>query len=300
MFSSIFFILSISFLAQDIKVTSGSIKLYKDYKSQFVDSRTIAVWLPDGYNETESYSVLYMHDGQNLFDANTTWHGLAMEVDAVLGKLITDNKVQKTIVVGIYNNGDYRHSEYFPEKIIKNIPDGSRKIVVENQLKSKPQADNYLRFLVEELKPFIDKNFYTKTDLSNTIVGGVSMGGLISLYAMCEYPQVFGGAICMSTHLPMVKDQQLAMVADLDVASKFRNYLLENLPSPDNHKIYMDYGDQTLDAYYKTFQQKIDMVLNEKRYNDKSWTTKFFAGEGHSEASWTKRLDIPLVFMLPK
>jgi predicted alpha/beta superfamily hydrolase len=124
------------------KVSSGKIEHFENFKSNFVDARNIDVWLPDGYSDKEKYAVLYMHDGQMLFDADITWNKQSWEVDEVAGKLITENKTQKFIVVGIWNNGEYRHSEYFPQRIIKDIPEPTKKILVEEQLKNKPQSDN--------------------------------------------------------------------------------------------------------------------------------------------------------------
>ena len=286
--------------AQEIKVSSGKIQRLENFPSKFVDARNVDVWLPDGYSEKEKYAVLYMHDGNMLFDANLTWNKQAWEVDETAGKLMAENKTRKFIVVGIWNNGDFRHAEYFPQKIIANIPEATRKIVVEEQLKNKPQADNYLKFLVEELKPFVDKNFSTKKNMKNTFIAGSSMGGLISLYAICEYPTVFGGAACISTNTPMIKSVKIGIIADSDVAEKFRDYLLKNLPNPKNHKIYFDYGDQTLDAFYKPFQEKIDLIMIKKGFTYKNWVTKFFPGDDHSEKSWRKRLSIPLEFLLKK
>jgi enterochelin esterase-like enzyme len=280
------------------KVSSGKIEHFENFKSNFVDARNIDVWLPDGYSDKEKYAVLYMHDGQMLFDADITWNKQSWEVDEVAGKLITENKTQKFIVVGIWNNGEYRHSEYFPQRIIKDIPEPTKKIVVEEQLKNKSQSDNYLKFLVTEVKPFIDKTFATKTDRKNTFVAGSSMGGLISLYAICEYPKVFGGAACISTHTPMIMKEKLGAVADADIASKFRDYLKTQLPNPKNHKIYFDYGDQTLDSFYKPFQEKIDAIMIEKGFTSKNWITKFFPGKDHSENSWNERFNIPLEFLL--
>lgn len=280
------------------KVSSGKIERFENFPSQYVDARNIDVWLPDGYSDKEKYAVLYMHDGQMLFDADITWNKQSWEVDEVAEKLITENKTQKFIVVGIWNNGEYRHSEYFPQRIIKDIPEPTKKIVVEEQLKNKSQSDNYLKFLVTEVKPFIDKTFATKTDRKNTFVAGSSMGGLISLYAICEYPKVFGGAACISTHTPMIMKEKLGAVADADIASKFRDYLKTQLPNPKNHKIYFDYGDQTLDSFYKPFQEKIDAIMIEKGFTSKNWITKFFPGKDHSENAWHERFNIPLEFLM--
>lgn len=293
-------LISFHVMAQGLTVTSGKIERFDNFKSKFVSSRTIAVWVPDGYTKNEEYAVLYMHDGQMIFDASITWNKQSWDVATIAGKLINENKTQKFIVVGIWNNGIYRHSEYFPEKIIAEIPESTKKIVVEQQLQNKPQADNYLKFITSELKPFIDSTFSTKKEQSTTFIAGSSMGGLISLYAICEYPTIFGGAACVSMHSPMVMKENISELTDSHVAAPFRNYLKTNLPDPKNHTIYFDYGDQTLDSYYKDYQEKIDTILIEKGFKEPQWITKFYPGKDHSEQSWSARLDSILLFLLKK
>ena len=146
---------------------------------------------------------------------------------------------------------------------------------------------------MEELKPFIDKTFPTLPDVNNTFVAGSSMGGLISLYAICEYPEVFGGAACLSTHWvgTFATDNN-------PIPAVFMNYFGSHLPNPANHKIYFDYGDKTLDALYKPFQLKMDQIMKLNGFTSKNWITKEFQGADHSEKSWCKRLDIPVVFLL--
>lgn len=303
-FTFLFLFITIFVFAQIPTVYSGSIKRFENFKSTFVDARNIDVWLPGDYSEKEKYAVLYMHDGQMLYDSAITWNKQAWEVDEVAAELQAKGITQKFIVVGIWNNGKYRHSEFFPQKIIANIPAKTQKMIVAEQLQGKPQADNYLTFLVKELKPFIDKNFSTYKDKNHTFIAGSSMGGLISLYAICEYPNIFSGAACISTHSPMIAPDKLRTATDIDVdadiAAKFREYLRLNLPNPKSHKIYFDYGDQTLDSFYKPFQEKIDLIMKEKGYSEKNWTTQFFEGADHSEKSWHKRLELPLFFLLEK
>jgi predicted alpha/beta superfamily hydrolase len=293
-------LLLLSFLsqAQEVTVSSGSLERFPAFTSKYVDARNIDVWLPDGYSDKETYAVLYMHDGNMLYDASTTWNKQAWEVDDIAGKLIAEHKTKPFIIVGIWNNGTYRHSEYFPQKIIDNIPDATRKVVLKEQLLDKPQADNYLKFIVTELKPFIDGHFSTKKQRKHTFIAGSSMGGLISLYAICEYPKVFGGAACLSTHTPVIMKEKIDETADVAVASKFRDYLKTHLPNPKQHKIYFDYGDQTLDAYYQPYQEKIDVLMVEKGFTSKNWVTRFFPGKDHSENAWQERLELPLLFLL--
>ena len=186
----------------------------------------------------------------------------------------------------------------FHKKVLKDIPDKVRKIIGEEQLKNKPQADNYFKYLVTELKPFIDSAFSTLQDRNITFIAGSSMGGLISLYAICEYPKVFGGAACLSTHTPLSMKEKIFSNVDKDVASKFRNYLTAHLPDPKTHKNYMDYGEKMLDSFYMPCQQKIDGIMKAKGFTADNWVTIYFPGEEHSEKSWGKRLDAPLLFLL--
>jgi len=295
---ALFFTLSI--YAQQIKVNSGTIQRFEKFKSQFIEARNVDVWLPNGYSPNEKYAVLYMHDGQMLFDAEQTWNKQAWEVDEMAGKLISEKKTQKFIVVGIWNNGSMRHQEFFPQKAFEQLTAEQQEFVSNEYLSNKkidkafhPISDNYLKFIVTELKPFIDKSFSTKTDRKNTFIAGSSMGGLISMYAICEYPKIFGGAACLSTHW-----SGIYQIDNNPIPGVFYNYLKNHLPNPKNHKIYFDYGDQTLDALYPTLQKQVDIIMVEKGFTAKNWTTQFFPGKDHSEKSWAARLNIPLEFLL--
>ncbi|MDE5419425.1 hypothetical protein L3049_15620 [Labilibaculum sp. DW002] len=280
----------------------GTIDEYPDFQSKYVTMRNVDVWLPEGYSETHKYSVLYMHDGQMLYDPEKSWNKQAWDVDNVATELLKANKIKDFIVVGIWNGGQTRHIDYFPQKPFEDLSQ-TEKDTVNAQLKRssrtneifKPVSDNYLKFIVKELKPFIDKKYSVHTKKENTFIMGSSMGGLISMYAICEYPNIFGGAACLSTHWVGT-----FTLDNNPVPNAFINYLSENLPNPRGHKIYFDCGDQTLDALYPAIQEKVDAVMTAKGYDDTNWMTKFFPGENHSENAWNKRLNIPLEFILGK
>ncbi len=299
----IFFLLltSISF-GQIPKVSTGTIQRLENFKSNFVDSRNVDVWLPDGYSNTQKYAVLYMHDGNMLYDAETTWNKQSWEVDEVAGKLIQEEKTKKFIVVGVWNNGQKRHPEYFPKKPYESLSQTQKDTITAQLQKAgrtkevfQPISDLYLKFLVTELKPYIDEHFSTLKDKSNTVIAGSSMGGLISMYAICEYPEVFGGAACISTHWPGTFSTQNNPIPDA-----FINYMNDHLPNPKTHTIYFDYGNKTLDALYPDLQKKVDVVMAQKGFTTTNWTTQFFEGKDHSEKSWAERLHIPLEFLLKK
>jgi enterochelin esterase-like enzyme len=299
----LFFLFSLMAKAQIIpKVTSGTIERIEAFKSEFIDNRMIDIWLPENYTSNKKYAVLYMQDGQMLFDPTTTWNKQAWEVEAVLTKLIQENKIKATIVVGVWNGGKVRHASYFPQKPYENLSKEEKELVTKKlQEKGRttdaffPNSDNYLKFIVKELKPYIDKKYSVKTRKEDTFIAGSSMGGLISMYAICEYPEVFGGAICMSTHWPGSFESE-----NNPIPNAFLKYLEANLPNSTDHKIYFDCGDQTLDAMYPEIQKKVDAVMIKKGFSEKNWLTKYFPGKEHSEKSWNERLPIPIEFILKK
>lgn len=283
-------------------VESGKIERLENFNSKFVTSRNVDIWLPDGYSKSKKYSVLYMHDGQMLYDSTFTWNKQAWDVDDVATKLFEAGKVKDFIVVGIWNGGATRHPDYYPQKPYENMTNEERSFVVEELKEAKrihdtfaPMSDNYLKFLVKELKPYVDKNYSVHKDRNNTFIAGSSMGGLISMYAICEYPKVFGGVACMSTHWVGTFSLE-----NNPIPNSLIKYLSENLPNPKNHKIYFDCGDETLDALYPDIQKRIDSVMITNGFDETNWLTKYFPGENHSEYSWKKRLHIPLEFLLGK
>lgn len=291
-------------IAQSIpKVNKGSITRIENFNSKYVASRNIDIWLPQDYNINNKYAVLYMQDGQMLYDSNTTWNKKSWMLQDAITKLTNENKINNVIVVGIWNSGERRHSEYFPQKPFQQLSKAQQEVVYNGVRKNNVSvfnnyelnADNYLKFIVEELKPFIDQKFSTHTNFTNTFIGGSSMGGLISMYAVCEYPKIFGGAICMSTHWPGIFEME-----NNPIPEAFINYLAFNLPRAKNHKIYFDCGDKTLDALYPPIQNKVDEVMRKKGYSEKNWMTQYFPGQEHSEVAWSQRVEIPLSFMLAK
>ncbi len=297
---SVFF-LELAAVAQLPAVVSGRLQRHENFASAYVTSRNVDVWLPEGYTSSKKYNVLYMHDGQMLFDSATTWNKQAWDVDDVISELLQQQKIKDLIVVAIWNGGTTRHSDYFPQKPFEALSKAEKDTVYSAARTNavsvfnnyKIQSDNYLKFLVREVKPFIDKNYSVYKDRSHTFIAGSSMGGLISLYAICEYPKIFGGAACLSTHWPGIFSME-----NNPVPNAFFNYMKNHLPNPKKHKLYFDYGNATLDALYPPLQQQADAIMIEKGFTGVNWTTKFFPGEDHSEKAWNKRLHIPLTFLL--
>ena len=269
--------------------------LYENFPSKFVDSRNVEVFLPSGYDTLESCPVLYMFDGQNIFHGKKSWmsneynHG--WQVDDTIDSLNKIGVIPPLIVVGIFNIGDKRASEYMPSKpkneVEKRIASAD-KWIREDYQKWGISSDQFLKFLVKELKPYIDTNFKTNRGRNSTFLAGASMGGLVSAYAISEYPDIFGGAACISTDWP-------------ELNGVFLEYLKNNLPSPKNHKIYFDFGTKGLDSLYEPYQLIIDTLMIKHGYEEnKNWITMKFNGADHNENFWRKRFHYPLKFFFNK
>ena len=183
---------------------TGILRTHENMPSRFVDARRIDVWLPPGYEQDplRRFPVLYMHDGQNLFDPALSYIGVDWGMDEVLTRLAAEGRIREAIVVGIWNTPK-RFQEYMPAKAIteSGLPESWPDMAW--MQKERVVSDDYLRFLVEELKPFIDTTYRTLPGRGDTAIMGSSMGAFISLYALTEYPDVFGGAGCVSTHWPL-------------------------------------------------------------------------------------------------
>lgn len=261
----------------------GTLHRHAGFPSRHVALRHVDVWLPPGYDEATArrYPVLYLHDGQNLFLPELSNTKIDWGVDEAIVDLMREDGFDGAIVVGVWCTPD-RLREYMPQK-----PPARSLLARFAHLPGKsPQSDAYLRFLVGEVKPFIDATYRSQPGPDHTFITGSSMGGLVSLYAVIEYPDVFGGAGCLSTHWPICGHE---MAADM----------VRALPPPGSHRLYFDYGTATLDAQYEPYQRRVDELLAASGWtHGQDWLTMKFEGAEHNEAAWRARLHIPLRFLL--
>jgi enterochelin esterase-like enzyme len=279
---------------------TGKIVRLEKFASKHVDARNIDIWLPHNFealkNKGQKFNVIYMHDGQMLFDPKITWNKQAWHIDRAVSGLMNSGQIGPTMVVGIWNNAQFRHSEYFPQKYLQHMLPLPRAELIAKGLQGRPQSDAYLKFLVEELKPYIDAHFPTAADLRRNVLMGSSMGGLISLYAMNEYPQVFGGAAGLSTHWMGTHDH------NSHVPLAAFNYLRDHLATPSFHRIYQDHGTIELDAKYAPYQVLVNQIIRDKGYVETgpkpNFMTRVFEGTGHNERVWAERVEIPILFLL--
>jgi len=230
------------------------------YIPQLNRTRRIWVYLPDNYKVSKKkYPVLYMHDGQNVFDDKTSLAG-EWGVDEYLD---TAN-ITRCIVVAIDNGGEKRMNEYAPYDFKPNR-DASKSVTAEGGL--------YIDFIVKTLKPFIDKKYRTLRDKNNTYITGSSLGGLISLYAVLKYPKVFGGAGIFSPAFWICEPQLL-------------NYIKAR-GKKVNSRIYFycgkQEGESTVQDMLKIFvdlasisRSKMTSVIRDNgRHNEETWRKEF-------------------------
>lgn len=163
-------------------VSKGTLERISPFTSQHIPSRFIDIWLPPGYSTQKKYDVLYMHDGQMLFDANTTWNHQEWKVDEVAGTLIEQNKVRPFIVVGIPNAGAGRHSEFYPQQPFNTLNKPTQNQMY--QIKRSPNSflfdgpiysDDYLKFIVTEVVPYIESHYPVNKGAEHRYLGGSSM-----------------------------------------------------------------------------------------------------------------------------
>ena len=239
----------------------GKVEYHKEFLSILLNNkRDIVVWLPIGYNPQKTpekkYPVLYMHDGQNIMDPKTAFVGKDWRVDETVMKLIKQKKIKEIIVVGIYNSPDRLDEYSWTEK-----------------------GQNYLKFIVSELKPFIDINYKTLASGENTAIMGSSMGGLISFYAAWHYPDVFSMAGCLSSSFYFNNDKSIKLVEEYNGPKK-------------SVKFYIDHGE---DGSLRG--QKMFVELSKKGYIIGQDIDYYYAPRAeHNEKEWAARLERPLLF----
>ena len=273
-------------------VRHGRLERLPALASRHVDPRPVDVWLPPGYDGRRPHAVLYMHDGQMLFDPAITWNKQAWEVDRMAAPLLARGELRDFIVVAPWNSGALRFAEYFPQAWLAHLDTTWRQALDKRALQGPPRGDAYLRFLAQELKPAIDARYATRREREHTFLAGSSMGGLISLYGLCEHPRVFGGAACLSTHWIGGFERN-----DVVPEAAIR-YLREKLPPPDSVRLWMDRGDQELDALYDQAQARVDALMAAKGFRAPRFSSRVYAGTGHNERAWRDRLPEVLGFLL--
>jgi predicted alpha/beta superfamily hydrolase len=258
---------------------TGNIQEHRGFRSKILaNRRDVLVYLPSGYRRLgrRRYPVLYLQDGQNVFDAATSFSSVEWGVDETAQGLVRKNLIEPLIIVAIANAGVDRIHEYTPTRGIIDAAASRKK-------RSRGLARQYGRFLIEELKPYIDRRYRTKRESEFTGLGGSSLGGLLTLSLGLWFPNVFSKLIVMS---PSVWWDNKIVVK-----------LVENLDAKLPLKIWLDTG--TNEPGWEQTRTLRDALIEKgwRLYDDLQYTE--MEGGQHSEAAWAARIDPALRFLFP-
>lgn len=254
----IFIFVSLCAYGQELEVSSGRIIRVENFPSFYIPPRNIDIWLPEHYSQNKKYKVLYMHDGQKLFNTNQLQSFKEWRIDETLDSLMNHSVIDDCIVVGISMISSHREAEYFPEKALTYISSKHRKRFISDQLPTGPSADAYLKFIIHELKPYIDKNFSVLTSPENTTMAGSEAAALISLYAICEYPEVFHSVACISPTWYINTNER--------ISKALLKYLKKHIPDPAVHRFYFSHDTSIPDHNRNKILKKLNQIFTKKKY----------------------------------
>jgi predicted alpha/beta superfamily hydrolase len=291
-------IVGIAFSPSAMAQDQGRFVEMPEVKSAFLEPSHVTVWLPPGYDTSKRrYGVVYMHDSQNLFFLERSNFNKVWAADKSALRLIAAGKVSPFIIVGVSQPGDARYGQYLPQALYEAASPPLRATF--DAIARRPiYSDNYLRFLVTELKPMIDRQFQTLRDRDHTAIAGSSMGGLISCYAFTRYPKIFGRAGCISTHWPM-GDPTKTGEHSAEIVKLWSNEFAYGLGPRGKRRLWMDHGDKTLDAYYPPYQAEITKAVKALGWREgKNFTARAYPGAEHEENAWAARMDDIFGWML--
>jgi len=253
---------------------AGELRLHKKFHSNVLNNeRTLVVYLPPDYdkNTSQKYPVLYMQDGQNLFDEATSYAGVEWKMDETAQQLISSKTIAPLIIVGIYNGGAERTDEFTPPTMASGG--------------NKGRGDLYAKFVVDEVKPFIDKTYRTQADRAHTAIGGGSMGGLIALHIAKQAPQTFGAMALMSPWLRIGEKNLLE--SDLGAAAWAKDMRVYLEMGSEGGALYPG-KDPLADA--QALEKLLKSVGVEHIYNE-------VPGLEHNEAGWSTRVETMLKWL---
>lgn len=261
-----------------VAVAGGSLRLHELRSKTFRNTRLIRVWLPPEYEKGGGtrYPVLYLNDGQNLFEASTAFGGVHWQVGETATRLIAEKKVPPLIIVGIDNAQKNRAREYLPYKSRDpNVP------VVRGTL--------YPKFLQRDVMPLVEGHYAVLTGPKNTGLGGSSLGGLITLYTQLAAPGVFGRLLIESPSLFVANRKILAE------CRKFRAW-----PS----RLYLgmgtrEVGDPAKDEKVTNDARDLEKILVDANLGEEWLKVRIEEGAAHSEAAWAARFPEALEFLFP-
>ncbi len=260
----------------------GRLVYWMDVPSQHLGpTRNVEIWLPPGYDSsiTARYPVLYMSDGQNLFDPRIANTGVDWGVDEAIVRLVDSGVMAPVIVVGVWSTSD-RGAEYSPWH----------------------RAPAYARFLIEELMPRVNREFRTLTGPANTVHMGSSMGGLLSYYLVAHHPQVFSACGCLSTAFVLSEAWAARVGLPASTPPDTTLYIVRDIESgfrvPRGTRYWFDYGGLGIDSAFGPSHEIVrTWLLRQGQVEGRDFVIRRYPELSHNEAGWRAHLEDPLTFL---
>jgi predicted alpha/beta superfamily hydrolase len=261
-----------------VEAATGDLRLHEFPSRVFRNTRFLRVWLPPGYDEgsnaNRKYPVLYLNDGQNLFEPSTSFTGVEWEVDETADRLIREGVVPPMIIVGIDNAGKDRIREYMPHRSMQPII-------------MRVQGSRYPNFLIKEVMPFIARNYRVATGSENTGLGGSSLGALISLYTAIVRPNVFGRLLLESPSLwasnrQLIKDSRRIRVWPERIFTAIGT---------------AEAGRKDRDRSAVDDVQELANIFRRAGLDEKRLSLTIEEGATHHESAWARRFPVALSFL---
>ena len=247
---------------------------HEGFPSKFLrNQRDLIVYLPPGYDAEpqRQFSVLYLHDGQNLFDGATSFiPGMDWQVGQTADQCIREGRVEPLIIAGIYNAGTQRLGEYTPTRVPRL--GGGR-------------ANRYAKFLLEEVRPFLKQHYRVREGAESTGIGGSSLGGLVSLYVGLRQPHIFGKIAALSPSVWWNERVILRFAAAAPVQ-----------PLP---RIWLDIGTREGPRIVEDVERFRDVLIKKGWQPGRNLYYERVEGAEHNEAAWAKRVGPFLQFLFP-
>lgn len=264
--------------ASSVLAAGGELRLHEFRSRIFRNTRFLRVWLPPGYNQSESegrhYPVFYLNDGQNLFDPATAYIGVDWQVDETAARLVGEGKVPPLIIVGIDHAQKDRAREYLPYRSM-------------NPPVFRPQGKHYPDFLLNEVMPFVSQRYRIARGPENTGLGGSSLGAIISLYTVMERPGSFGRLLLESPSL-FVSNRQL-----LKSSRTFRQWPAKVFIAMGTREA----GNEDRDRKVVEDVRELHHLLRRAGLHEDRLLVKIDEGATHSEKEWAKRFPEALTFL---
>ena len=237
-----------------------------EFYSDIIGKRKVEIYSPNNFIIDNKTIFIFAQDGQTLFDSSKTWNNQEWRVDEIFSMREANKNIIFIAVHSANISGDgfydntLRYAEYFPKQSLEYF-DKNIKTFIYKKFIDRKKFD-YLSFIVNELKPFIENKYNVNLDKSNTGILGASMGGLFSLNALIEYPDIFGFAGCFSVHWIGIKPIdyfllpfRIKVTEDKDLVKGLIRYVDSNIDNLDDHRLYFDFGTEGLDQYYSQPQK---------------------------------------------